>query len=167
MSSSSCYFFTCTQISQEAGKVVWHSHVFQNFPQFVEIYIVKDFGIDNKAEANVFLELSCFFNDPTAVWSLVPLTFSNPFWTSGSSQLTYYKSLTWRILSITLWNLSVTTQMNPFHPHPAPPSPLVTTNLFLIPMWFVLFVHLFHLFYFAHMSEIHLVFVLLHLTYFT
>ena len=53
------------QISQEAGQVVWYSHLFQNFPQFIVIYTVKGFGIVNKAEIDVFLELSCFFYDPS------------------------------------------------------------------------------------------------------
>ena len=44
--------------------MVWYSHVFQNFPQFVVIHTVKGFGIANKAEIDVFLELSCFFDDP-------------------------------------------------------------------------------------------------------
>ena len=50
--------------------MVWYSHLFQNFPQFVVIHIVKGFGIVNKA-VDVFLELSCFFNDPTDVGSLI------------------------------------------------------------------------------------------------
>ena len=52
------------QVSQEAGQVVWYSHLFQNFPQFIVIRTVKGFGIVNKAEIDVFLELSCFFDDP-------------------------------------------------------------------------------------------------------
>ena len=64
MSSSNCCFLTCIQISQEVGQVVWYSHLFQNFPQFVVIHIVKGFGIVNKAEIDVFLELSWFFDDP-------------------------------------------------------------------------------------------------------
>ena len=55
-----CCFLTCKQISQEAGMVVWYSHLFQNFPQFVVIHTVKGFGLVNKAEVHVFLELSCF-----------------------------------------------------------------------------------------------------------
>ena len=58
------------QISQEADQVVWYSHLFQNFPQFIVIHIVKSFGIVNKAEL-VFLELSCFFDDPTDVGNLI------------------------------------------------------------------------------------------------
>ena len=71
MSSSNCCFLTCIQISQEAGQVVWYSHLFQNFPQIVVIHTVKGFGIVNKAEIDVFLELSCFFNDPTDVGNLI------------------------------------------------------------------------------------------------
>ena len=50
-------------ISQEAGQVVWYSHLLKNFPQFLVIHTVKGFGIVNKAEIDVFLELSCFFID--------------------------------------------------------------------------------------------------------
>ena len=50
MSSSNCCFLTCIQISQEAGKVIWYSHLFQNFSQFVVIHTVKGFGIVSKAE---------------------------------------------------------------------------------------------------------------------
>ena len=64
MSTSNCCFLTCIQISQEADKVVWYSHLLKNFPQFVVIHTVKDFGIVNKAEVDVFLELSCSFNHP-------------------------------------------------------------------------------------------------------
>ena len=71
MSVSNYCFLTCVQISQEAGKVVWYSHLFMNFPQFVVIHIVKGFGIFNKAEVDVFLELSCFFYDPMHVDSLI------------------------------------------------------------------------------------------------
>ena len=60
---------TCIQIPQEAGKVVWYSHRFQNYPQFVVIHTVKGFGIVNKAD--VFLELSCFFNDLADVGNLI------------------------------------------------------------------------------------------------
>ena len=71
MSSSNCCFPTCIQISQETCQVVWYSHLFQNFPQFVVIHTVKGFGIVNKAEIDVFLELSCFFNDPADVGNLI------------------------------------------------------------------------------------------------
>ena len=61
MSSFNCCFLTCISISQEAGQVVWYSHLFQNFPQFIVIHAVKGFGIVNEAEIDIFLELSCFF----------------------------------------------------------------------------------------------------------
>ena len=51
--------------------MVWHSHLFQNFPWFAVIHRVKGFGIDNKAEIGIFLELSCFFDDPTEVSNLI------------------------------------------------------------------------------------------------
>ena len=54
MSSSNCCFLTCIQISQEAGQMVWYSHLLKNFPQFVVIHRVKIFGIVNKAEVDVF-----------------------------------------------------------------------------------------------------------------
>ena len=62
MSSSNCCFLTCIQVFQEAGQVVWYSHLFQNFPQFIVIHTVKGFGTVNKSEIDVFLELSCFFD---------------------------------------------------------------------------------------------------------
>ena len=89
MSGSNCCFLTCMQISQEAGKVVWYSHLCQNCPQFVVIHTVKGFGIINKAEVDAFLELSCFFDDSTDVGNLV----------SGSSA--FSKS------SLNIWKFSV------------------------------------------------------------
>ena len=77
MSSSNCCFLTCIQISQEVGQVVWYSHLFQNVPQFILIHTVKGFGIVNKAERDVFQELSCFFDDSADVGNLI----------SGSSAL--------------------------------------------------------------------------------
>ena len=71
MSSSHCCFLTCIQISQEASQVVWYSHLFQNLPQFIVIHTVKGFGIVNKAEIDVFLELSCCFDDPVDVGNLI------------------------------------------------------------------------------------------------
>ena len=80
---------SCIQISQVAGQVVWYAHLFQNFPQFIVIHTVKGFGIVNKAEIDVFLELSCFFNVPTNVGNLI----------SGSSA--FSKS------SLKVWKFSV------------------------------------------------------------
>ena len=51
--------------------MVWNAHLFQNFPQFIVIHTVKGFGIINKAEVDVFLELSCFFDDPADVGNLI------------------------------------------------------------------------------------------------
>ena len=80
MSSSNCCFLTCIQISQEAVKVVWYSHLFKNFSQFVVIYTVKGFIVVHKAEVDVFLELSGFFNDLMDVGNLISgsSAFSKP-----------------------------------------------------------------------------------------
>ena len=66
-----CCFLTCIQISQEADQVVWYSHLFQNFPQFIVVHTVKGFGIVSKAEIDVFLELFCFFHDSADVGNLI------------------------------------------------------------------------------------------------
>ena len=71
MSSSNCCFLTSIQVSQEAGQVVWYSHLLQNFPQFIVIHTVKGFGILNKTEIDVFLELSCFLDDSADVGNLI------------------------------------------------------------------------------------------------
>ena len=76
MSSFNYCFLTCIQISQEAGQVVWYSHLLQNFPQFIVIHTVKGLGIVNKAEIDVFLELSCFSNDPAHVGNLTSGSFA-------------------------------------------------------------------------------------------
>ena len=59
------------QVSQEAGQVVWYSHLSKNFPQFIVIHTVRGFGIVNKAEIDGFLELSCFFDDPADIGNLI------------------------------------------------------------------------------------------------
>ena len=105
MSNSNCCFLTYTQISQEVSQVVQYPHLFKNFPQFVVVHTVKDFGVVNKAEVDVFLELSCFFDDPTDIDNLI--SGSSAF---SKSSLNIWKfmvyvycwSLAWRILSITL-----------------------------------------------------------------
>ena len=71
MSSSNCFSLICIQISQEADKVAWYSHLLKNFPQFVVIHTVKGFGILNKEEIDVFLEVSWFFDDPVDVGNLI------------------------------------------------------------------------------------------------
>ena len=89
VSSSNCCFLTSLQFSQEAGQVVWCSHLFQNFLQFIAIHTVKGFGIVNKAEIDVFLELSCYFDDPADVGNLI----------SGSSAFSK--------TSLNIWKFSV------------------------------------------------------------
>ena len=69
MSSSNCCFLTRIQISQETGQVVWYSHLLQNFPVCGDSH--KGFGMVSKAEIDVFLELSCFFDDPVDVGNLI------------------------------------------------------------------------------------------------
>ena len=95
MASSNCCFLTCIQVSQEAGQVVWYFHLFQNFPQFIVIPRVKGFGIVNKVEIDVFLELPCFFNDPVDVCNLI----------SGSSA--FLKS------SLNVWKFTVHVLLTP------------------------------------------------------
>ena len=75
--------------------MVWYSHLFQNFPQFVVIHTVKGFGMANKAEVDVFLELSCFSDDPTDVGNLI------------SSSLVFSKS------SLKIWKLLVHVLLKP------------------------------------------------------
>ena len=95
MSSSNCCFLTCIQISQEADQVFWYSHLFQNFPQCIVIHTVKGCRIVNKAEIDVFLELSCFFHDPADVANLI----------SGSS--TFSKT------SLNIWKFMVHVFLKP------------------------------------------------------
>ena len=71
ISSSNCCFLTCIQVSQEAGQVVWYSHLLKNFPQFIVIHRVEGFGIVSKAVIDIFLELSCFFDDPVDIGNLI------------------------------------------------------------------------------------------------
>ena len=71
MSSSNCCFLTCIQMSQEADQVVWYSRLFQNFPQLIVIHTVKGFGIVNKAEIDVFLELSWYLDDLVDAGNLI------------------------------------------------------------------------------------------------
>ena len=90
-----CFFLTCIHISQEAGQVVWYSHLFQNFPQFIVIHTVKIFGIVNKAEIDISLGRSCFFDDPSDVGNLI----------SGS--YAFFKS------SLNIWKFTVHTLLKP------------------------------------------------------
>ena len=95
MSSSNHCFLTCIQIFQEAGQVVWYSHLLKNFLQFIVIHTVKGFGLVNKAEIDVFMELSCFFDDPVDVANLI----------SGSSA--FSKS------SLNIWKFTVPVLLKP------------------------------------------------------
>ena len=71
ISSLAVAFWPAYRVSQEAGKVVWYSHLIKNFPQFVVIHTVKGFSIVNETEVDVFLEFSCFFCDPEDAGSLI------------------------------------------------------------------------------------------------
>ena len=95
MSGSNCCFLTCIQISQEAGQVVWYFHLFENLPHFVVIHTVKVFGLINKSEVDVFLELCYSFDNPIDVDSLI----------SGSSA--FLKS------SLNIWKFMVHVLLKP------------------------------------------------------
>jgi len=95
MSSSNCCFLTYIQISQEAGQVVWYSHLLKIFPRFIVIHTVKSFGIVNKAEIDVLLEFPCFFDDPVDVSHLI----------SGSSAFSK--------TSLNIWNFMLHVLLKP------------------------------------------------------
>ena len=88
MSSRNSCFLNCIQISQEVGKMVWSSHLFKNFQQFVVIHMVKGFSVDIEAETDIFLEFSCFFCDPVDVSNLI----------SGSSAFSKSSLNKWKFL---------------------------------------------------------------------
>ena len=83
------------QVSQEAGKVIWYSHLLENFPQFFVIYTVKGFSIVSEAEVDVFLEFCCFFYDSADLDNLI----------SGSS--TFSKT------SLNIWKFTVHVLLKP------------------------------------------------------
>ena len=93
MYGSNCGLLTCIQISQEAGQVAWYSYLLKNFPKFVVIHPVKGFGIVNKAEIVIFLELSCFFDGPMDVGNLI----------SGSSVFSKFSLNIWMFTVHVLW----------------------------------------------------------------
>ena len=93
MSSCNCCYLTCIQVSQKAGQVVCYSHLLVF--RFIVIRTIKSFGIVNKAEVDVFLELSCFFNDPADVGNLI----------SGSSA--FFKA------SLNIWKFTVHVWLKP------------------------------------------------------
>ena len=82
-------------VSQEASQVVWYSHLFQNFPEFIVMHAVKGFEIVNKAEIDVFLEISCFFHDLVDVGNF----------TSGSSVFSK--------ISLNIWKFAVHVLLKP------------------------------------------------------
>ena len=94
VSGSNCCFLTCIQVSQEAGKVVWYSHLFKNFPSCWDPHS-QGFSVINEAEVDVFLDFSCFFDDPTDVGNLI----------SGSSAFSK--------LSLNIWGFSVHVLLKP------------------------------------------------------
>ena len=93
--NSYCCFLTCIHVSQEAGKMIWYSHLFQNLPQFILIHTVKGFSIVSEAEVDIFLEFSYFFYDPASVGNLI----------SGSSA--FSKS------SLNIWKFTVHVLLKP------------------------------------------------------
>ena len=95
MSGSDYCFLTCKEVSQKAGQVVWYSHLLKNFLQFIVIHTIKGFGIINKAETDILLELSCFFNDPADVVNLI----------SGSSAFSK--------MSLNIWKFTVNILLKP------------------------------------------------------
>ena len=95
MSDSNCCFLTCIQISQEASKVVWYSHLLKNFPQIVVIHTVKGSSVVNEAEVGVFLEFSCIFCDPVDIGNLI----------SGSSAFSKSR--------LNIWKFSVQVLLKP------------------------------------------------------
>ena len=95
MSGSNCSFLTCIQISQEVGKMVWYSHLFKNFPQFVVVYTVKGFCIGNKAEVYIFSGTLLLFWWSNGCWQFV----------SGSSA--FSKS------SLNIWKFTVHVLLKP------------------------------------------------------
>ena len=92
---SSVAFLTCIDVSQDAGKVVWYSHLFKNLPQFVVIHTVKGFSIVNEAEIDIFLEFPCFSYDSMDADNLI-------FGSSAFSKSSFY-----------MWNFSVHVLLKP------------------------------------------------------
>ena len=95
MSSSNYRFLTCIQVSQETGRVIWYSHLFKSFPQFVMIHIVKGFNMSMTQKLDVFVEFLCFLYDPMNAGNLI----------SGSSA--FPKS------SLYIWKFSVDVPLKP------------------------------------------------------
>ena len=104
MPGFNCCFSTCIQVSQEAGQVVWYSHLLKHFTQFVVIHTIKSFGVGNEAEVDAVLDFSCFFYDLTDIGNLI-----SGFSAFAKCSLYIWKFFVqellkpaWKILSITL-----------------------------------------------------------------
>ena len=108
MSGSNCCFLTCIQVFQEACKVVWYSHLFKTFPQFVVIHTIKVFGIVSEGEVDAFLEFPCHFYYPTDDGNLISgsSAFSKSSLNTWKVSIHILLKLGWRILTITLlWTI--------------------------------------------------------------
>ena len=103
MSVSNCCFLTCIQISQEAGEMVWYSHLLKNFLQLVVIHTVKGFSIVSEAEGDIFLEFSCFLCEPADVGSLFSASS-----VSSKSSFNIWKFSVHVLLKPSLESLSIT-----------------------------------------------------------
>ena len=124
MSGAGCCFLTCMQISQEASKVVWYSHLFKKFPQFLLIHAAKGFGVISKTEVDAFLEFSCFSTIQwmLVIWSPVPLPFLFYFfWGACLHFILFFLIL---FYFITLHNCIIlpNIKMNPPQAHMCSPS---------------------------------------------
>ena len=94
--SNSC-FLTCIQVCQETGNMVWYSHLFKCFLQFVMIHTVKSFIVIDETELDVFLEFSCFLYDPVNAGNLI----------SGSSAFSKPSLDVWKLLVLIMWKPSM------------------------------------------------------------
>ena len=94
-SGTNCCFLACIQVIREVGKVVFYSHLFKNFPQFVVIHAMKGFIIVSEGEVDVFLAFACIFYDPVDVGNLI----------FGSSAFSKY--------SLSMWKFSVYILLKP------------------------------------------------------
>ena len=103
ISGSNCCFFACIQVSQETGKVVWYSHLFQNFPVCCYPHSQRLWH-SQQSRSRCFYGTLAFLMIQwmSAIWSLVPLPFLNSACTSGGSQFMYCWTLAWSILSMVL-----------------------------------------------------------------
>ena len=135
MSGSNHCFLICIQVSQEAGKVVWFSHLLKNFPQFVVIHTVKGFSVVKESEVDVFIEFSCFFYDPTDVGNLI--SGSSPF---SKSSLNIWKFSVHILLKPSLENFEYNSYSFSLLPVLSPPSLIFALSSLYPFEWFNVFV---------------------------